>query len=92
MDGKDKMLRLMESLCYEKQVAVERDTAELGNRFVQELKATPADKMEGRKGDVMQVHNAVKYLVKFGRMPKDAPLASELAGIIKAQGWEKKKR
>lgn len=89
--GKDKMLRLMESLCYEGNDKVEQEIGKVGAEFVASVKATPANKMNDRKGEVMQVSGAVKYLVTHQRVGEDFPLNRELNAIIKAQGWGKKK-
>ena len=58
---------------------------EEGEAFMAGVKANPA----GRKGDVLQVNNAVKYLVKHERMPPDHPVIEELKALIKANGWDK---
>jgi hypothetical protein len=89
--GKDKMLRLMESLCYETNQDALNEAAELGSAFVEDLRATPADKIQARKGETMQVNNAMKYLAKHQRIPADVPLIAELQEIIKTNGWSKKR-
>jgi hypothetical protein len=83
--GKDRLLRLMESLCYEVDDEAVAVAEEEGEAFMAEVKAKP----EGRKGDVIQVNNAVKYLVKHERMPSDHPVIDELKALIKANGWDK---
>ena len=89
--GRDKMLRLMESLCYETNDDAMREIAELGEAFLASLKATPADTIQSRKGETMQVNNAVQYLVKHKRIRGDSPKIEELRAIIQANGWAKKK-
>jgi hypothetical protein len=89
--GKDKMLRLMESLCYQVDKAAVAEIDKLGADFVKNVKATPANKIGGRRGEVMQVNNAVKYLVRHKRMPADWTLSKELDALVKANGWGKKK-
>ena len=83
--GKERLLRLMESLCYEVDDEAVAVAEEEGEAFMAAVKAKP----EGRKGDVIQVNNAVKYLVKHGRMPSDHPAIEELRALIKANGWDK---
>ena len=83
--GKEKLLRLLESLCYEVDDEAVSVAEEEGEAFMAEVKAKP----EGRKGDVIQVNNAVKYLVKHERMPSDHAAIDELKALIKANGWDK---
>lgn len=85
--GKDKMLRLFESLCYAEDAAALKEASTMAGEFVAGVKATPADKMESRKGDAKQVGNAFKYLIKHKRLPGDYPPATGLAKIIKANEW-----
>ncbi len=83
--GKDRLLRLMESLCYEVDDEAAAVAQEEGEAFMAGVKANPV----GRKGDVIQVNNAVKYLVKHERMPSDHAAIDELKALIKANGWDK---
>ena len=83
--GKDKLLRLMESICYEDNEKAMAETQELGKAFLTEVLAKP----DGRKGDVLQVNNAVKYLAKHGRIPNDHPALAELQSVIEDNGWDK---
>ena len=83
--GKDRLLRLLESLCYEVDDEAVSVAEEEGDAFIAEVKGKP----EGRKGDVIQVNNAVKYLVKHGRMPSDHEAIGQLKALIKENGWDK---
>jgi hypothetical protein len=88
--GKDKLLRLMESLCYQSNNAVDAEITKLSRQWLDEIKATPAGEMENRKGEVLQLGNAVEYLVTHQRMAEGSPLQSELAAIIKTNNWSDK--
>ena len=88
--GSDKLLRLMESLCYEKDAAAAQETDKLAAQFIASVKSTPADQMESSKGTIMRVSAAMKYMVRFQLLPNDHALATDLAGIITANGWNKK--
>jgi hypothetical protein len=44
--------------------------------------------MEAKKGDVMQIGNALQYLAKF--KIADFAAAGEVQNIIKQRGWDKK--
>ena len=83
--GKEKLLRLMESLYYQKNEEAYAEAEALGEEFVYEV----SDKPEGRKGDVMQLNNAVKYLVKHNIMPSHHPGITALKDLIEENGWNK---
>jgi hypothetical protein len=84
-EGKDKLLRLMESLYYQENTEAHAEAEKLGAQFVNEV----SEKPEGRKGDVMQLNNAVKFLVKHKLMPSDHPGVDALKGLIEDNGWNK---
>ena len=83
--GKDKLLRLMESLYYQENAEAHAEAEKLGAQFVNEV----SEKPEGRKGDVMQLNNAVKFLVKHKLMPPDHPGIDAIKGLIEDNGWNK---
>ena len=83
--GKDKLLRLMESLYYQENAEAHAEAEKLGEQFVNEV----SEKPEGRKGDVMQLNNAVKFLVKHKLMPSDHPGIDAIKGLIEDNGWNK---
>ena len=83
--GKDKLLRLMESLYYQENAEAHAEAEKLGEQFVNDV----SEKPEGRKGDVMQLNNAVKFLVKHKIMPSDHPGVGALRGLIEDNGWNK---
>ena len=85
--GKEKLLRLMESLYYQNNAAAYAEAERLGEQFVKGV----AEKPDGRKGDFMQVNNAVKYLVKHKILPADHPGIGAIAmkAVIEENGWNK---
>ncbi len=88
---KDGMLRLMESLLYEKDPSAMSDAIVLAEADAAVLEtATPAQ-LEARKGEIMQVKNAFAYLIKFKILPADFAPLETIEGIIETQGWNKKK-
>ncbi len=91
LSGKDKMLRLLESLCYQQDASTQNECTRLVTEFVASVKDLPADKLEAKKGEIMQVHNALQYMKKFTLLPDDYAATAEIAAIVKKQEWEKKK-
>jgi hypothetical protein len=55
-------------------------------------KAIPADKLDSKKGEIMEVNNALQYLIKFQILPGDFAAAKTLHDIVKANEWDKKKK
>lgn len=90
--GNDKMLRLLESLCYESNAEALAAGSEMASKFVAEMKAVPADKIESKKGEIMHVNSAFQYLTKFKLVPDSFTAAGELNAIVKANEWDKKKK
>ena len=86
------MLRLAESLVYEKDEATSAKVDTLAQSYVASLKALPSAQLESKKGEVTGVLNAFKYLAKFGFRPADYDPKKALEQIVKAQGWEEKKK
>jgi hypothetical protein len=55
------------------------------------LKATPKEKLESRKGDALTFLKAMDYLIKFKVLPDDFAFKTAIAEIVKANEWDNKK-
>ncbi len=88
LEGKPKMLRLYESLCYQIDDAALEEANSLSKAFADEANAIPDDKIESQKGDIMQVHNAFKYLSNFKILPADPEAQAILQSIVEKRGWK----
>ena len=91
LDGTPKMMLLLESLVYEKDIPTIKQTDALGTAFQAEIEKVPADKIESKKGEVMQMSNALKYLAKEEVLPANSPGILFTAKLIKEHGWDGKK-
>ncbi len=89
--GKEKMLRLFESICYAGNEDASHTATLMLGAFATDMKNTPADKIESKKGEIMQVTKALRYLTKFKFVPEDIEAKKKLEAIIKANDWEPKK-
>ena len=88
----DHMLRLAESLIYEKDAATYQQVQQMAERYTAGLKSAPAATLENQKDEIQQVTRAFRYLARFKIVPGDfAPLGA-LARIETAQGWDQKKK
>lgn len=90
LEGNDKMLHLFESLCYADDQDARHDSMLMAGGFAGEMKNLPADKIESKKGEILQVAKALRYLTKFKILPEDLEAAKDLEAIIKANDWEPK--
>ena len=88
--GKEKLLGLMESLCYEQDAATLKEVETMTAAWLADVKSTPAAEREAKKGDVMQMKNAVAYLAQFKFAPGASAVKDEIEKIIKENGWDKK--
>ena len=91
LEGTTKMLRLLESLAYFQHLEVMKQVDVLGSEFQASIEKVPADKIESKKGEVMQVNNALKYLVKANIIPAENPGLKFTNKVIVDHGWDGKK-
>jgi len=84
------MLRLLESLAYDRDDATVEKVTQMAGAYVQSVKQLPADQLGAKKDEVKHVKSALDYLVKAKALsPGFAPKA-EVDDLIKAQRWDKK--
>lgn len=89
---KDGMLRLMESLTYEKDPSALAESIKLAEEGAAELKKEASSQaLEKKKDDIMQVRNAFKYLIKHKILPARFGPKKVVDKVIADQGWNKKK-
>jgi len=85
------MLRLAESLVYEKDAATFQQVEQQADSYVASLKQLSPHQLGAKKDEVKHVADAFQYLAKFNIVPADFGPKAEVEKIIKAQGWDKKK-
>ncbi len=90
LEGHAKMLRLFESICYTEDEGARKEASLMLNAFVTEMKSVAANKIESKKGDIMNVTKALRYLAKFKFVPEDLEAKKDLETIIKTNDWEPK--
>jgi len=90
-DPLPEMLRLMESLVYEKDEPTSQTAAQMAGQYVASLKTLPADKLAAKKDEARRVRDVFKYLARFKIVPDTFAPRAEIEQIIKDQGWDKKR-
>lgn len=83
------MLRLAESLEYEKDPATVQTVERMGAHYVAAVKELPPTKLAGKKDEVKHVNSAFHYLVEFGILPALSAPQAQLQQIIKEHRWDK---
>ena len=90
--GTSEMLRLGESLVYEKESATQAQFEQMAERYASALTSVSGGALEPRKGEILQVLAAFKYLARLNLVSSSfAPLAT-LSQIEKSQGWDQPKK
>src|SRR6185436_17824671 len=84
------MLRLMESLEYDKDEATLQQVQQMAETYVAGVKKLTVDKLTAKKGEITHVGSAFKFLAKFKIVPADFGRNVELDKIVKEQRWDKK--
>jgi hypothetical protein len=85
------MLRLMESLVYEKQDAAEQRVSELAGKYVAGLKALAAGELASKRDEVRNVSGAFRYLARWKIFPATYEPATALQQIIREQRWDQRR-
>jgi len=86
----DQTLRFAESLVYEKNEACYKAVEQFATELAAAVKALPADKIETKKDEVKRVFHALEYLVRAKAIDAGDPAKTEIQGIAKAHGWDKR--
>jgi hypothetical protein len=84
------LMRLMESLVYEKDEPTVQKVQEVAGQYAAGVKALPADKIGSKKNDVKQLNGAFQYLARFNILPTTFAPKVEIEKIVKDHGWDKR--
>jgi hypothetical protein len=83
------MLRLAESLVYERNEEAFQRGEQLAQQYMTSLQQLPADKLAAKKDEARHLRDVCKYLVKFNLIPADFEPMAQLEQLVKAQHWDK---
>jgi hypothetical protein len=84
------LLRLMESVEYEKDEATVQKVEQMAGQYLDSVKKLPADKLASKKDDVKRLSGAFQFLTKFNILPATFAPKVEVDKLVKDQGWDKK--
>jgi hypothetical protein len=87
----NELLRLAESLYYEKDEPTFKKVEEGFTQYAAGIKQLAAEKLTSKKDEVKRVAGVLKYLSERAAIfPKDFAPRTDLDKIVKDQGWDKK--
>jgi hypothetical protein len=84
------MLRLAESLVYERNEDASQRAGELANQYWTAIKELPPEKLAAKKDEIKHLRNVCNYLIKFKILSPDVDAKAQLDQMIKEQNWDKK--
>jgi hypothetical protein len=83
------MLRLAESLVYERDEQAMQRAADLAQQYLTNLQQLSPEKLAAKKDEVKHLRDVGAYLARFGVIAEDAEPKVQLEQIIKQQNWDK---
>lgn len=86
------MLRLFESLVYEKDDAALQQAQGLASGYLKTLAALPTDQQANKKDEAKHIRDVFKYLARFKMIPTDFSPKADLDQMIKDKGWDKQEK
>ena len=89
LQGLPQLRRSMESLCYEQDPATLSLVQAGITAWISAVQKTPAGEMEAKKGEILQMRDAVRYLMNFKFLPAEFTALPEIEKIIQLNGWKK---
>ncbi len=87
LDGQDKMLRLLESLCYRSDDVILKEVSAMGENFVTDVQSKP-DAIESRKNEVVKVYRAFKFMNDH-KLIEDLKVYQDLNQIMEKNKWKR---
>jgi hypothetical protein len=84
------MLRLFESLVYDKDAATLTRAQQMATDYAAALKATPADQLPGKRDEVRQMRETFRYLARCKIIAEDFAPKVYVETLIRDQGWDRR--
>jgi hypothetical protein len=86
-----RMLRLAESLGYEKDEPTFKQVEQMAGQYVESLTRLSADQLTSKRDEIAGVNDAFQFLAKFNVIPAAFGPKVELEKMFNERGWAKKK-
>ena len=88
LDGREKMMRTLESLAYEVDAGAAKTASAMANAEADAIGAMDAATRETNKKSILEFNRALNYLSRFKAIPDDHPARTKVNEVVKAQGWK----
>ncbi|MGD0539279.1 MAG: DUF1080 domain-containing protein [Verrucomicrobiota bacterium] len=85
------MLRLAESLEYEKDDTTFQKVAQMAGQYAESLQKLPADQLGAKKDEARHVRDCFKHMARFKVIADDFGPKLAIEQIIKDQGWDRRR-
>ena len=92
LSGTAHMLRLAESLVYERDAATADKVEALAAAYVANLSSLSRPQLDAKKDEALMVREDFHYLATWGFVPASYAPRVALDGLVKAQGWDAAKK
>ncbi|HEV2394721.1 MAG TPA: DUF1080 domain-containing protein [Verrucomicrobiae bacterium] len=89
-DPLPELLRLSESLVYDRDDAAAQRAGDLATQYLSDLQQLPEDKLAARKDEIKHLRDVSRYLAKWDIIPEDYEGKAQLEKIVKDHNWDKK--
>lgn len=90
LDGRDRMMRFMESLVYDVDDGAMAMVTTMATAEAARIEAMDEDELEENKASIRQFERALNYLARFDALPEDDPALTTVNEIVEAQGWNER--
>jgi len=85
------LLRMMESLAYDKDQGAAQRSERLANQYVESLRQVPAEQLAAKRNEVRNLAEVFKYLTRHGILPATFGPKTAIDQMIKDQGWDRRR-
>ena len=86
------LIRVMESLVYEKNDEAYQKTVRLADQYVATVSKLTGEELTTQKEEIIRIKNSFEYCAKFKVIPADFPPLRTLLKIYNDQGWNNPKK
>lgn len=88
LEGREKMMRALESLAYEVHAGAEKAATAMAIAEAAAIEAMDAGTREANKKAILEFNRALDYLARFKAIPQDHPARIKVNAVVKAQDWK----
>ena len=84
------LLKLAESLEYDKDDATLQQVQTMAGDYVSSLKKLSGSELEAKKDEAKHLRDALRFLARFKAIPADFTPKTELDQVVREHNWDKR--